>query len=128
MADTPSSMLKPPINSNARRVESTSVVEEIQLNNGDMLSGLLLEDAVLHNAIKKAENPMDKTFFLGMMAGLCASSQALTLTASQTCISDGYLSVVSLGYLWLVVFQRMHGMIGQFYPSSAWRSSSLSLS
>ncbi|KAG9126583.1 hypothetical protein FRC07_002891 [Ceratobasidium sp. 392] len=36
----------------------------------DMLSGLLLEDAVLHNATKKIHNPIDKMFFLGLLAGL----------------------------------------------------------
>ncbi|QRV86068.1 formate/nitrite transporter family protein [Ceratobasidium sp. AG-Ba] len=36
----------------------------------DMLSGLLLEDAVLHNATKKIHNPVDKMFFLGMLAGI----------------------------------------------------------
>jgi formate/nitrite transporter len=34
-----------------------------------MLSGLLLEDALLHNAVHKNENPRDKTFLLGLMAG-----------------------------------------------------------
>ncbi|TDL27115.1 hypothetical protein BD410DRAFT_763442 [Rickenella mellea] len=37
---------------------------------GDMLSGLSLEDAILHNAIKKTSNPLDKSFFLGVMAGV----------------------------------------------------------
>ncbi|CAE6419173.1 unnamed protein product [Rhizoctonia solani] len=36
----------------------------------DMLSGLLLEDAVLHNATKKIHNPYDKMFFLGTLAAL----------------------------------------------------------
>ncbi|CCO28033.1 putative transporter yrhG [Rhizoctonia solani AG-1 IB] len=36
----------------------------------DMLSGLLLEDAVLHNATKKIHNPYDKMFFLGTLAGV----------------------------------------------------------
>ncbi|KAG8917681.1 hypothetical protein FRC01_002291 [Tulasnella sp. 417] len=36
----------------------------------DMLSGLLLEDAIVHNAVHKAQNTPDKTFFLGMLAGL----------------------------------------------------------
>lgn len=36
----------------------------------DMLSGLLLEDAVLHNATKKIHNPIDKMFFLGLIAGV----------------------------------------------------------
>lgn len=36
----------------------------------DMLSGLLLEDAVLHNATKKIHNPIDKMFFLGILAGI----------------------------------------------------------
>ncbi|CAE6500549.1 unnamed protein product [Rhizoctonia solani] len=36
----------------------------------DMLSGLLLEDAVLHNATKKIHNPYDKMFFLGLLAGI----------------------------------------------------------
>jgi formate/nitrite transporter FocA (FNT family) len=35
-----------------------------------MLSGLLLEDAVLHNATKKIHNPYDKMFFLGTLAGI----------------------------------------------------------
>lgn len=35
-----------------------------------MLSGLLLEDAVLYNATKKANNPIDKLFFLSTMAGI----------------------------------------------------------
>lgn len=36
----------------------------------DMLSGLALENAILQNAIKKISNPIDKTFFLGMLAGV----------------------------------------------------------
>ena len=36
----------------------------------DMLSGLALENAILQNAIKKICNPLDKTFFLGMLAGV----------------------------------------------------------
>ncbi|KAG9093000.1 hypothetical protein FS749_015268 [Ceratobasidium sp. UAMH 11750] len=36
----------------------------------DMLSGLLLEDAVLHNATKKIHNPIDKMYFLGLLAGI----------------------------------------------------------
>lgn len=35
----------------------------------DMLSGLLLEDAILQNAYKKISNPLDKTFFLAVLAG-----------------------------------------------------------
>ncbi len=35
----------------------------------DMLSGLLLEDAILQNAYKKISNPLDKTFFLSVLAG-----------------------------------------------------------
>lgn len=34
-----------------------------------MLSGALLEDAVLFNATRKIANPPDKVLFLGMMAG-----------------------------------------------------------
>lgn len=48
----------------------------------DMLSGLLLEDAVLHNAIKKLHNPIDKTAFLGFMAGVwvgCGGMAALSV-------------------------------------------------
>lgn len=36
----------------------------------EMLSGLLLEDAVLFNATKKISNPPDKVLFLGMLAGI----------------------------------------------------------
>ncbi|KAG8748681.1 hypothetical protein FRC10_000072 [Ceratobasidium sp. 414] len=36
----------------------------------DMLSGLLLEDAVLHNATKKIHNPIDKMYFLGVLGGM----------------------------------------------------------
>lgn len=36
----------------------------------DMLSGLSLEDAILHNAVKKLGNPIDKTYFLGVLAGV----------------------------------------------------------
>jgi len=35
----------------------------------EMLSGLLLEDALLYNATKKIENPPDKVLFHGLMAG-----------------------------------------------------------
>lgn len=35
-----------------------------------MLSGLILEDAILHNAAKKISNPIDKTYFLGVLAGV----------------------------------------------------------
>lgn len=34
-----------------------------------MLSGLLLEDAILYNATKKVDNPPDKVFFTGLLAG-----------------------------------------------------------
>ncbi|EJD45791.1 hypothetical protein AURDEDRAFT_184689 [Auricularia subglabra TFB-10046 SS5] len=57
--------------------DSTSTVDEsINLPMpfaGDMLSGLTLEDAVLHNATKKSSNPIDKTFFLGVLAGFWVS-------------------------------------------------------
>lgn len=35
----------------------------------EMLSGLLLEDAVLFNATRKVNNPPDKVFFSGALAG-----------------------------------------------------------
>ena len=34
-----------------------------------MLSGLLLEDAILYNATKKVDNPPDQVFFTGLLAG-----------------------------------------------------------
>ncbi|KZV83158.1 Formate/nitrite transporter [Exidia glandulosa HHB12029] len=43
-----------------------------------MLSGLILEDAVLHNATKKGSNPIDKTFFLGVLAGLWVAVSGTT--------------------------------------------------
>lgn len=36
----------------------------------DMLSGLTLEAAILSNAVKKVSNPLDKSYFLGALAGL----------------------------------------------------------
>lgn len=60
----------------------------IQQNN-DALSGLLLEDALLHNAEHKLANSIDKTFFLGLlgglwmaMGGIAASSASGGITAS----------------------------------------------
>jgi formate transporter len=35
-----------------------------------MLSGLLLEDAILYNATRKVDNPPDKIFFTGLLAGI----------------------------------------------------------
>jgi formate/nitrite transporter len=55
-------------NHDLTRTTSKPPVEATQ--NNDMLSGMLLEDAVLHNAIKKLHNPIDKTAFLGFMAGV----------------------------------------------------------
>ena len=55
-------------NHDLTRTASKAPVEATQ--NNDMLSGMLLEDAVLHNAIKKLHNPIDKTAFLGFMAGV----------------------------------------------------------
>lgn len=52
-------------------------------NTSDTLSGILLEDALLHNAESKLANSIDKTFFLGLlggfwmaMGGIAASSAA----------------------------------------------------
>lgn len=57
--------------------------------NNDTLSGLLLEDALLHNAEHKLANSIDKTFFLGLLGGLwmaiggiAASSASGGITAS----------------------------------------------
>lgn len=36
----------------------------------EMLSGLLLEDAILFNSIRKVENPPDKVLFLALLAGV----------------------------------------------------------
>ncbi|KAG8968294.1 hypothetical protein FRC03_007950 [Tulasnella sp. 419] len=44
----------------------------------DMLSGLLLEDALVHNAVHKAQNTPDKTFFLGVLAGFWVGIGGLT--------------------------------------------------
>ncbi|KAF9533751.1 Formate/nitrite transporter-domain-containing protein [Crepidotus variabilis] len=47
------------------------IVQGMVLNVRDeMLSGLLLEDAIVHNAIHKMQNPIDKMFFLGFIAGI----------------------------------------------------------
>lgn len=44
----------------------------------DMLSGLLLEDAVLYNATRKVMNPPDKQLFLGLLAGIWVGLGGLT--------------------------------------------------
>jgi hypothetical protein len=44
----------------------------------DMLSGLLLEDAVLFNAVRKVINPPDKQLFLGFVAGIWVGLAGLT--------------------------------------------------
>jgi hypothetical protein len=36
----------------------------------NMLSGFLLEDAILFNAVRKGENPPNKVLFLGALAGV----------------------------------------------------------
>lgn len=43
-----------------------------------MLSGLLLEDAVLYNATRKVMNPPDKQIFLGFLAGIWVGLGGLT--------------------------------------------------
>jgi formate/nitrite transporter FocA (FNT family) len=43
-----------------------------------MLSGLLLEDAVLYNAHKKVVNPPDKQLFMGFLAGIWVGLGGLT--------------------------------------------------
>ncbi|KAG8709896.1 hypothetical protein FRC08_017920 [Ceratobasidium sp. 394] len=48
----------------------------------DMLSGLLLEDAVLHNATKKINNPIDKMYFLGLLAGIWISFAGLAAVSA----------------------------------------------
>ncbi|KAJ1309820.1 hypothetical protein OPQ81_006585 [Rhizoctonia solani] len=48
----------------------------------DMLSGLLLEDAVLHNATKKINNPYDKMFFLGLLAGIWVGFSGLAAVSA----------------------------------------------
>jgi formate/nitrite transporter FocA (FNT family) len=56
---------------NLPRSDSTSQPAMQQSGNTqDMLSGLSLEDAILHNAVKKIGNPIDKTYFLGLLAGV----------------------------------------------------------
>ena len=44
----------------------------------DMLSGLLLEDAVLYNATRKVVNPPDKQLFLALLAGIWVGLGGLT--------------------------------------------------
>jgi hypothetical protein len=44
----------------------------------DMLSGLMLEDAVLYNATRKVANPPDKQLFLAVLAGVWVGLGGLT--------------------------------------------------
>lgn len=44
----------------------------------EMLSGLLLEDAILYNATRKVMNPPDKQLFLGILAGIWVGLGGLT--------------------------------------------------
>jgi hypothetical protein len=44
----------------------------------DMLSGLLLEDAVLYNATRKVMNTPDKQLFLGVLAGVWVGLSGIT--------------------------------------------------
>ncbi|KAF9529872.1 Formate/nitrite transporter-domain-containing protein [Crepidotus variabilis] len=46
----------------------------------EMLSGLLLEDAMVHNAVHKMQNPIDKMFFLGFIAGIWVGLSGIAAT------------------------------------------------
>ncbi|KAG8757603.1 hypothetical protein FRC14_001894 [Serendipita sp. 396] len=47
----------------------------------DMLSGLLLEDAMIHNASHKMHNPVDKMAFLGFLAGIWVGFGGIAATS-----------------------------------------------
>lgn len=56
-------------NSSRHRHGTSSPVPHPQAAPSEMLSGLLLEDAILFNATRKVNNPPDKIFFNGLLAG-----------------------------------------------------------
>lgn len=54
------------------------ITRELSAPPSDMLSGLLLEDAVLYNAYRKVVNPPDKQLFMGFLAGIWVGLGGLT--------------------------------------------------
>ena len=54
----------------------------------DVLSGLLLEDAALYNAVKKVVNPPDKQLFQGIVAGIWVGLAGLAATSAAGGIPD----------------------------------------
>jgi hypothetical protein len=54
----------------------------------DVLSGLLLEDAALYNAVKKVVNPPDKQLFHGIVAGIWVGLAGLAATSAAGGIPD----------------------------------------
>lgn len=61
-----------------RWTSNTPTTEDLQPAPSDMLSGLLLEDAVLYNATRKVANPPDKQLFLAILAGVWVGLGGLT--------------------------------------------------
>lgn len=54
---------------------------ELQPAPSDMLSGLLLEDAILYNATRKVMNAPDKQVFMGILAGIWVGLGGITATS-----------------------------------------------
>lgn len=57
---------------------NTPTSVDLQSAPSDMLSGLLLEDAVLYNATRKVDNPPDKQLFLAVLAGIWVGMGGIT--------------------------------------------------
>ncbi|CAG7845985.1 Uncharacterized transporter YrhG [Serendipita indica DSM 11827] len=64
-----------------RRPTLIDVVEARPAQTNDMLSGLLLEDAMIHNASHKMHNPVDKMAFLGFLAGVWVGFGGIAATS-----------------------------------------------
>lgn len=71
-----------------------------------MLSGLLLEDAVLYNATRKINNPPDKILFMGVLAGIWVGIGGLAGISA----AGGVPSSVRLDWLLLPKF-----LLGAFF-------------
>jgi len=70
----------------------TCTSTDVQPAPSDMLSGLVLENAVLFNATKKVVNPPDKLFFMSFMAGFWVGLGGLAAISAAGGVPDSVRS------------------------------------
>ncbi len=88
------------------------ISEDLHPAPSEVLSGSLLEDAVLFNATKKVENPPDKVIFHGWMAGFWVGIGGITAVSA----AGGIPEDVRAQWLSLPKF-----LIGSFFACGKWR-------